>query len=85
MLCIYIIYATVPHLPSYTISMPCLHIYALSQHSPLHRTAGKGEMESLRSTCVELHGEGQAIRFCALEFALHPNAVHLELPLAVHK
>jgi hypothetical protein len=42
-------------------------------------------MESLRSTCIELHGEGQAIRFCALEFTLHPNAVHLELPLAVHR
>ena len=42
-------------------------------------------MVSLRRTCVELHGEGQAIRFCALEFALHPNAVHLELSLAVHE
>jgi hypothetical protein len=28
-------------------------------------------------TCVALHDEGRAIRFRALEFTLHPDAVHL--------
>jgi hypothetical protein len=36
------------------------------------------QMEAtLRGTCVELHDEGCAIRFRALEFTLHPDAVHL--------
>ena len=36
------------------------------------------QMEAnLRGTCAELHDEGCAIRFRALEFTLHPDAVHL--------
>jgi hypothetical protein len=41
--------------------------------------------QTLRGTSVELHNEGRAIRFRALEFTLHPDAVHLQLPLAVHE
>src|SRR6266851_951383 len=39
---------------------------------------------SLRGAFVELYDEGQSICFRTPELTLHPNAVHLELPLAVH-
>jgi hypothetical protein len=32
---------------------------------------------TLLCICVELHDDGCAIRFRALEFTLHPDAVHL--------
>jgi len=46
---------------------------------------GSQMVATLRGTCVELHDEGCAIHFRALEFTLHPDPVHFQLPLAVHK
>jgi hypothetical protein len=63
------------HSPSFT-STVTVRPHRDTAMSLLH--IGSQMMEAtLRGTCVELHDGGRAIRFRALEFTLHPDAVHL--------